>query len=107
MRPQSRDGGLAEGNGESLQRYGSDTNYHELRGRLEYLAGVGQWKIRYVPIDGRADVFGGSVLVANPHVLGNLQSGDFVAVQGKLIQGAADTRSFSPAYQITTVQRQR
>ncbi len=81
-------------------RFGFDTNYQWLRGQVEYSPSTGQWRLRYTSAQEAAtDPLGGSVAIENPHVLGNLQSGDFVQVQGSL---RAQQR-----YAITVVQRQR
>ena len=44
-------------------RYGHEPNYGRIRGRLEYSKASGLWKIRYIPIDGSTDSFGGSVVI--------------------------------------------
>ena len=68
---------------------------------------TGQWQLRYVPRGGSPDQFGGNVLVANPHVLGNLQPGEHVSVQGRLEMVQLDAQSMVPAYTITILQRQQ
>jgi len=51
-------------------RYRYSQDYSHLQGQLEYSAATKNWKIRYIPIDGETDEFGGSVVVLNPQALG-------------------------------------
>ncbi len=94
-------------------RFGFDPNYQWLRGQIEYSQSTAQWKLRYIPIQGAAsqgatsDPLGGSVVIENPHVLGNLQPGDFVQVRGSLRSQQPTNPASSPIYAITVVQRQR
>lgn len=93
--------------GEVTRRFAYDPQYQWLRGQLEYAQATNQWKLRYIPIEEQTDRFGGSVLIANPHVLGNLRPDDFVLVRGRLQAQETDARSFAPVYTISVVQRQR
>lgn len=94
-------------------RYGFGPRYEWLRGRLEYSRATNQWKLRYIPIQGNTsgrgntDELGGSVLIDNPHVLGNLRPGDYVLVRGQLQTNGTSTRSPGPVYTVSIVQRQR
>lgn len=92
---------------ESPERFGFDPNYSWLRGKLEYSEATDQWKLRYIPIQGNTDQFGGSVLIANPQVLGNLQHGDHVLLRGRLEQQQFDSHSYAPLYTVSVVQRQQ
>ena len=92
---------------ESSERFGFDPQYQWLRGQLQRSPTTGQWQLRYVPRGGSPDQFGGNVLVANPHVLGNLQPGEHVSVQGRLEMVQLDAQSMIPAYTITVLQRQQ
>jgi|GEM_PF-1541914 len=92
---------------ESAERFGFDPQYQWLRGQLQRSPTTGQWQLRYVPRGGNPDQFGGNVLVANPHVLGNLQPGEHVSVQGRLEMVRLDAQSVIPAYKITVLQRQQ
>ncbi len=92
---------------ESAERFGFDPQYQWLRGQLQRSPTTGQWQLRYVPRGGSPDQFGGNVLVANPHVLGNLQPGEHVSVQGRLEMVQLDAQSVIPAYTITVLQRQQ
>ncbi len=97
----------------SESRYGFGPRYEWLRGRLEYSQAAGQWKLRYIPLQadvaspGNSDQFGGSVLIENPHLLGDLRPGDFVRVRGQLHARETDARSFAPIYTVSIVQRQQ
>ena len=84
-------------------RYGYGASYEWLKGRLEYLASSDQWKIRYIPIDGVTDDFGGSVRIANPAVLADLAAGDFVEVRGRLEEDGLSGESFAPSYRLARV----
>ncbi|MEX0939487.1 MAG: hypothetical protein WDZ59_16610 [Pirellulales bacterium] len=84
------------------ERYGYTTDYTRLRGRLEHLKSRDQWKLRYIPVDGETDDYGGSVIIANPDVLESFAPGDYVEVDGHLASNRTDTVSFAPPY---TVQR--
>ncbi|MDZ7617026.1 MAG: hypothetical protein U1E05_08480, partial [Patescibacteria group bacterium] len=43
-------------------QYGFDPSYAWLRGRLEYSQVDRRWKLRYIPVDGNTDQYGGSVV---------------------------------------------
>jgi hypothetical protein len=92
---------------ESAERFGFDPQYQWLRGQLQRSPTTGQWQLRYVPRGGSPDQFGGNVRVANPQVLGNLQPGEHVSVQGRLEMMQLDAQSMIPAYTITVLQRQQ
>jgi hypothetical protein len=96
-------------NRESLQpgRFGVARNYEWLRGRLEYAEAIGQWRIRYLSPEQSPDPYGGVVAIDNPQVLANLRSGDFVAVQGELLEAGASSQFASASYRLSIVQRQR
>ena len=78
-------------------------DYSTLRGRLEYLASTRQWKLRYIPIDGQTDTYGGSVVLAQTPALNAFKSGDLVEVHGAL---SAQASGFSPHYQLHSIQPQ-
>ena len=92
---------------ESVERFGFDPQYQWLRGQLQQSPTTGQWQLRYIHQGGSLDRFGGSVLVANPQVLGNLQPGEHISVQGRLEMVQFDAQSSAPAYTITVLQRQQ
>jgi hypothetical protein len=85
-------------------RYGYASDYAWLQGRLEHSQANNRWKLRYIPVDGETDAYGGSVILENPEELGDLAAGDFVRVRGILLEGEQDTVSFAPAYRISQLQ---
>ncbi len=85
-----------------VDQFGFDPQYGWLRGQLQYAAATGQWSMKYLPRQGNVDSFGGSLTIANPQVLGDLQPGDYVQLRGRVDQNRA-----APAYTVSVVQRQR
>ena len=102
LTPQKRQAALA-----ANQRYGFDPNYQWLRGQLAYAEATGQWELRYASSAGNVDSLGGSLTIANPQVLGNLQPGDFVHLRGHVQQLASGSNPSLPVYQVSVVRRQR
>jgi len=88
---------------EASDRFGFAPGYEWLRGQLQLSSATGQWTLRYVPIQGSVDPFGGNLTIANPQVLSNLQPGDFVLLRGRL----DGTEVGAPIYTVSVVQRQR
>ncbi|MEX0714388.1 MAG: hypothetical protein WD278_18780 [Pirellulales bacterium] len=83
-------------------RYGYAADYRSLRGQLEFSLIDRQWKLRYIPIDGDTDDYGGSV-VLHGHALDDFRPGEFVAMRGQIEgQGAAGT--FAAAYRVDHIQ---
>jgi hypothetical protein len=85
--------------------YGYDGNYAWLQGQLEYSQAAKQWKLRYIPIDGPTDQYGGSVVLAGTPALNGSRAGDFVSVKGQLDSGRTSQGSFAPQYRVTNVDR--
>jgi len=85
--------------------YGYDPQYRSLQGRLEYSESEHRWKLRYIPIDGQTDKYGGSVVLPDSPQLNGFEPGDFAAVKG--IVGKKDPRSrgFAPDYQLQQITR--
>ena len=92
---------------EVANRFGFDPQYSWLRGKLEQSPATGQWQLHYVPVQGTKDQFGGAISIANPQVLGNLQNGDYVAVQGQLQMLQIGNQTNVPQYAISVLQRQQ
>ncbi len=93
---------------ENAGRFGFDPQYQWLRGQIQVSQATGQWHLRYIPVEGipagvGTDPFGGQILIENPHVLGGLQPGDYVQVQGRLMAQPSGTSN----YTVSIVQRQR
>ncbi len=78
--------------------YGVEGNYEKLHGRLEYSQSARQWKLRYIPIDGQTDQYGGSVVLSDSPTLHDLHAGDFVAASGRLTMADGVKRGFSPQF---------
>ena len=85
--------------------YGFDSNYAWLQGQLEYSDATKQWKLRYVPINGPTDRYGGSVVLAATPALAGYKAGDFVSVKGQVANGSPAQGSFAPLYQVSAVDR--
>ena len=86
-------------------RYGYDPQYGWLRGKLEFSESDRHWKLRYIPIDGATDNFGGSVILADTPLLSGYERGDFVEVAGKLISASPDKRTYAPKYEVSRLKR--
>jgi len=106
FRPQgsSRQGNVSA---ETVNRFGFDPQYRWLRGQLEFDPTSQQWYLRYISQVGQPDQHGGRLLVANPIVLGDLQPGAHVQVQGRLDGRQVGPATVVPIYTISAVQRQR
>ena len=72
-------------------RYGHSKDYTSLRGQLEYSASNRVWKIRYIPIHGQQDAYGGEFVLSNPAKLEAFQSGDYVTIKGAIVAAGAST----------------
>ncbi len=96
---------LVSATAEIDSRYGFDPQYGWLRGKLEFSESDRQWKLRYIPIDGATDNFGGSVILVDTPLLSGYERGDFVEVAGKLISASPDKRGYAPKYQVGQIKR--
>jgi hypothetical protein len=90
---------------QAASQYGYDPQYGWLRGKLEYSESERHWKLRYIPIDGATDGFGGSVILADTPLLSGYERGDFVEVAGKLASTSPDKRGYAPKYQVSQLKR--
>ena len=88
-------------------KYGHDPEYRRLRGKLEHSQVDGCWKLRYIPIDGATDDFGGSVVLTDVSLLTGIERGDFVEIRGKIgprdAAHDAATHGFAPTYLATEI----
>ena len=84
--------------------YAYAPDYGWLRGRLEYSQSMRQWKLRYIPIDGKTDQFGGSVKLPASNELATYKAGDMVAVRGSLAREASASGSFAPRYELAHIE---
>lgn len=90
----------------SQASYGHDPEYRWLRGRLEYSEIDRRWKLRYIPIDGVTDDFGGSVVLADASQLSGYERGQIVEVHGALGHPPENAdRGYAPEFQIREIQR--
>jgi|GEM_PF-5656357 len=87
-----------------LSGYADD--YAWLRGQLDFSAIDRRWKVRYIPIDGATDRFGGSVQLVDHAELSNFKSGDWVEVRGRLGRTTAADRGYAPPYEVRKIERQ-
>jgi hypothetical protein len=82
--------------------YGYDPEYHWLRGKLEYSQIDRRWKLRYIPVEGDTDQFGGSVVLPDAKVLAGCERGDFIEVRGQVDQ--QNTKNgYAPTYKVVEV----
>ena len=89
----------------SRARYGYDPNYEWLRGKLEYSQIERRWKLRYIPIDGSTDEFGGSVVFSDASLLAGYERGEFVEVRGRLSDVAPGDGGYAPDFKIREIER--
>lgn len=86
-------------------RYGYESkNYSWLKGELQYLQSTRKWKLRYIPIDGETDAYGGSVEIANADALAGFQPGDHVTLYGRVTREPSGA-SFAPLYTVERAER--
>jgi hypothetical protein len=86
-------------------RFGFDPEYAWLRGRLEYSEIDHRWKLRYIPIDGTTDEYGGSVVLEETSRLAGCERGDFVEVHGQIARDGEDDRGYAPNFKISRIER--
>ncbi len=86
-----------------VSHYGADPSYAWLRGKLEYSQVDHRWKLRYIPVQGNTDQYGGSVVIANEAALAGCERGEFVTVRGQ-ITGSGE-QGFAPLYEVTALER--
>jgi hypothetical protein len=84
-------------------RYLRTSDLRKLRGRLEYSETTGQWKLRYIPIDGKTDDNGGSVLVSDGALLEGYANGEFVEVVGNVADTTKPAGQFAPFYALERI----
>jgi hypothetical protein len=84
--------------------YGFDPGYRWLKGHLEYSPSDRRWKLRYIPITGRTDEYGGSVILEDSPALSQMRRGEAVIIEGQLV-GDAERGSFAPLYRVQRVSK--
>jgi hypothetical protein len=82
-------------------RYGYDTRYVWLRGKLEYTAADRRWKLRYIPVESENDGLGGSVVLSSSANLSRYEGGDFVEVRGRV--QSPPKQGFAPIYEVAEI----
>jgi hypothetical protein len=92
---------------EDPNHFGFDATYSWLRGQLQYYPQSGHWGLRYITLNNAPDPYGGVVVINNPEVLGGVQPGDFLLVQGFLETEDNFDGTFLPLYTVEGIQRQR
>ena len=90
----------------TAEGYGYDPSYKWLKGQLEYSQSKRLWKLRYIPLDGETDNYGGSVVLSTTADLDGFKPGEFVTVHGTVGPGQTASRSFAPLYQLQRLERQ-
>jgi len=83
--------------------YDHDSAYRWLQGRLEYSQVAEQYKLRYIPIDGQTDRYGGSVVLPDAPELAQFAHGQFVRVEGSMGTSDAAGADFAPIYNATRI----
>src|SRR5687768_943056 len=87
-------------------QYSQDANYRWLKGKLDYSRIEDRWKLRYIPIDGDTDDYGGSVILLGSRLLEGYKPGEYVTVYGTLGETDARGTGYAPTYKLDRVQRQ-
>ena len=86
-------------------RYAFAPDHSWLKGKLEYLHAKQQWKLRYIPIDGETDEFGGSVVIADAAMLSNYKAGNFVKLEGSVNRSSLGPGKYAPDYRVARITR--
>jgi hypothetical protein len=84
--------------------YGHAPDYSWVRGKLEHSQIDGRWKLRYIPIDGQTDEYGGSVVVSDPAALSGYERGEHLELRGEVADSDAEG-GFAPLYEVAEVER--
>jgi hypothetical protein len=85
---------------------GYANDYTWLRGTLEFSAIDRRWKLRYIPIDGATDRFGGSVILGESADLDGFRPGELVEVRGRVGRRTSSASDFAPPYEVRLIARQ-
>jgi hypothetical protein len=85
-------------------RYGYDPDYRWLKGKLDFSEIDRRWRLRYIPIDGSTDEFGGSVILSAGSLQEGYKRGDFVEVHGALgAPAAGDDTGYAPEFEVRQI----
>lgn len=83
--------------------YDRDPEYGWLRGRLEYSRFSRRYKLRYIPVDGEMDEYGGSLALIRTPLLDSFEEGDFVHIEGRLFLPTHKKSNYTPKYEIERI----
>lgn len=86
-------------------KFSHSDDYRRLTGQLEYSTTLRQWKLRYIPLDGETDQYGGSVVIADGAALAGHRPGEFVTIEGEITSDKAAASRFAPKYHAANVSR--
>jgi hypothetical protein len=86
--------------------YGHDREYRRLQGVLEHSRISGRWKLRYIPVDGETDDYGGSVRLQATGTLDSFQHGEAVTIEGHIEAADTERGVYAPKYLIESIRRQ-
>lgn len=98
--------GGVNGGPDGAAAYAYQTEYQWLRGKLEYSSAANRWKLRYIPIDGVTDQYGGSVVLPASPLLEKMQAGEMVTARGTIGTAPAEHGRFAPLYNLSALERQ-
>jgi hypothetical protein len=84
-------------------QYGYASDHAWLKGQLEYLRSKQEWKLRYIPIDGETDEYGGSVVIKDSSRLKDYEAGQFVTIKGSIDKASTGTSSFAPSFRVERI----
>lgn len=103
-RPSSGDAAAGSTATAPQDNFGHDPQYAWLRGKLEYSLAERRWKLRYIPISGATDAFGGSVVLVDVPQPDLLRPGAFVTAYGQLDEQEVERGGFAPAYRVQRIE---
>ena len=83
--------------------YGYHPQYKWLRGKLEYSQSARRWKLRYIPISGATDEYGGSVVLDSSRSMDEYRPGDFVTVHGAVTGETSSSGGFAPSFRVERI----
>ncbi len=87
----------------SAATFGHDADYRRLRGQLEYSQIDRCWRLRYLPVGGQTDRYGGSVLLEETPRLSGFERGDFVEITGRISSLADGKTTFAPHFEVAEI----
>jgi len=83
-------------------KFSHAADYTWLVGKLQYVHGKDQWRVRFTSVD-EEDRYGGSVTLQGlAHRFADFKDGQMVRVEGQVVD--ADSRDVAPAYRMMDIQ---